>query len=166
MSAFAEWLGTVFGWWGDIYSSSSGIETVVVFLHLGGMAAAAGMAFTLDRAVFRSARSGWPTRSELAKELHHAHSAILLGMAVVVVSGVALTLSDPTVFLESWIYWAKMAAVVLLFVNGWYLKRAGEELLAAPEDDAVFRRLKASALRSGGLWALVVLGGVAIINYA
>ena len=41
--------------WTDYYASSSGIETTVMFLHLGGMVAAGGLAFTLDRiAAFRS----------------------------------------------------------------------------------------------------------------
>jgi hypothetical protein len=129
------------------------------------MIAAGGLAFTLDRAVFRSARHGWPHRGDLAMELRQSHRAVLLGLAVVMLSGVALTAADPTVFLESWIYWAKMGTVAILLGNGWFLKRAGEELLAAPEDQGAFRRLKASALRSAGLWALAVLGGVALTIY-
>ncbi len=166
MIGFAEWLGVLVAPWSDLYSSSAPLETTVVFLHIGGMMAAGGLAFTLDRAVFRSARHGWPHRADLARDLHQSHRAVLLGLAVVVLSGVALTAADPTVFLESWIYWAKMGAVVVLLANGWFLKRAGDELLAAPEDQGAFRRLKASAVRSAGLWGLAVLGGVAITIYA
>jgi hypothetical protein len=166
MAAFADWLATVLTPWSDLYSSSNAVETVVIFLHLGGMLAAGGVAFTLDRAVLRSHKHGWPTRGDLARELHEAHGAVILGLGVVALSGIALTASDPTVFLVSWVYWAKMAIVVFLLANGWLLKRAGERLLAAPDDPDAFRGLKASALRSAGLWAASLLGGVALTLYA
>ena len=166
MTAFAEWLASVLAPWSDLYSSSTALETVVVFLHLGGMLAAGGIAFTLDRAVLRSARHGWPTRTDLATELHQSHRAVLSGLAVVLLSGLALTAADPSVFLVSPIYWVKMAIVVFLLGNGWFLQRAGERLLAAPEDADAFRGLKSSALRSAGLWAASLLGGVALTLYA
>jgi hypothetical protein len=84
----------------------------------------------------------------------------------VILSGIALTASDPGVFLTSWIYWAKMAAVVLLLGNGWLLKRSGERLLSTPDDDGAFRSLRRAALRSAGLWAVSLLAGVAITLYA
>jgi hypothetical protein len=152
--------------WTDYYASSAGTETAVMFLHLGGMVAAGGIAFTLDRAVLRSGRAGWPRRGDLAQELHHSHTAVIAGLMVVLVSGIALTAADPTVFLVSWIYWAKMVTVVFLLANGWTLKRSGEALLADPESEGAFLRLRRSALRSAGLWALAVLGGVAITMYA
>jgi len=166
MSALAEWIGSVVSPWASLYADSAAVETAVMFLHLGGMVAAAGIAFTMDRAVFRSARHGWPHRKDLARQLHHSHGAILVGLGFVMLSGIALTLSDPEIFLESWIYWAKMAAVALLLANGWFLKRAGEELLKDPDDEGAFHRLRVSALRSGGLWALSLLGGIAITMYA
>lgn len=166
MTALADWLGNAALPWEDLYGSSAALETTVMFLHLGGMLAAGGLAFTLDRAVFRSARHGWPLRGDLAQDLHQSHRAVLVGLGVVLLSGVALTLADPTVFLVSWVYWAKMATVALLLWNGWFLKRAGEDLLDSPEDPRAFLRLRHSALRSAALWALSVLGGVAITMYA
>lgn len=165
MTALPEWIASLVAPWSDLYSSSSALEAIVVFLHLGGMLAAGGLAFTMDRAVLRSARDGWPAKEALAREIHQAHGAVLAGLGVVLVSGLALTLSDPTTFLESGIYWAKMITVVLLLANGWLLKRAGERVLAAPDDEAAFRRLRTSALRSSGLWMLSVLGGVAVTTF-
>ncbi len=152
--------------WVDFYGSSAGIETTVMFLHLGGMVAAGGLAFTLDRAVFRTARAKGLERGDLARELHQSHNAVILGLMVVLTSGVALTLADPTVFLVSWIYWAKMVTVLLLLANGLTLKRSGERLLADPTSDGAFRGLRRAAVRSAGLWGLSVLGGVAITMYA
>jgi len=66
----------------------------------------------------------------------------------------------------SWVFWAKMFAVGLLLVNGFFLKRAGERLLEAPDSDIAFRGLRGAAIRSAGLWAASMLGGVAITLYA
>ncbi len=165
MSGAVDWLGGVLTPWSDFYSSSSGTETVVMFLHLGAIVAAGGLAFTLDRAVFRSGRAGWPLRPDLARELHQSHNAVIGGLIVVFLSGIALTASDPTTFLVSWIYWAKMVTVVLLLANGLTLKRSGERLLQAPDDEAAFRKLRAAAARSAALWALAVLGGVALTTF-
>ena len=159
MDAVLERIVSWTSWWTDLYGSHSAVEATVMFLHLGGMA------FTLDRAVFRSAR-GWPSREHLARELHMSHAAVLSGLAVVFVSGLALTASDPEIFLVSRVYWAKMAVVVLLLVNGWFLKRSGERVLADPADAGAFRGLRRAAVRSGGLWALTVLAGIALTLYA
>lgn len=166
MSAFADWLSGVAAPWVDFYSGSLLTETAVTFLHLGGILAAGGIAFTLDRAVLRAGRRGWPERPDLARELHESHVAVLVGLAGVFLSGIALTLADPSVFLVSWIYWAKMAAVAFLLVNGFFLERAGERLLAEPESDAAFLGLRGAAIRSATLWAMSMLGGVAITLYA
>ncbi len=166
MSALADRLASLLQPWVDFYSGSSATETVVMFLHLGAVVAAGGIAFTLDRAVLRANRNGWPERTDLARELHESHLAVIAGLAAVFVSGVALTASDPTVFLVSWVYWAKMLVVALLLLNGLFLKRAGDHLVQEPHDEGAFRRLRVAAVRSGTLWALSVLAGVALTIYA
>jgi hypothetical protein len=166
MTAFADWLEGFAQPWIDFYANSTATETAVMFLHLGCLVAAGGLAFTLDRAVLRSGRFGWPGREDLARELHNSHTAVIVGLGGVFLSGIALTLSDPYVFLLSGVYWAKMTAVFLLLLNGFFLKRAGDRLVAAPSDDAVFRSLRSAALRSAALWALSILGGVAVTMYA
>lgn len=166
MHALVDWIAGLVGPWSDLYADHAGVETWVMFLHLGGVVAAGGVAYTLDRAVLRSHRHGWPRRPDLARALHLSHGAVLGGLAVVFVSGLALTAADARVFLLSWVYWAKMAVVGVLLVNGWFLKRSGERLLEAPEDDEAFRGLRTAAVRSGGLWALSILAGVIITLYA
>ncbi len=165
MHALLDWIVSITSWWADLFASSQAIETTVMFLHLGGMVAAGGLAFSLDRAVFRSA-TGWPHRNDLARELHASHGAVIWGLVIVFASGAVLTAADPEIFLTSWVYWAKMITVALLLGNGWFLKRAGELLLADPESEGAFKGLRRAALRSAGLWALSVLGGIAITMYA
>jgi hypothetical protein len=166
MSALVDWMSTVATPWTDLYSGSLLTEAAVMFLHLGGVVAAGGIAFTLDRAVLRTGRSGWPERPDLARELHESHLAVLLGLGAVFASGIALTLADPSVFLMSWIYWAKMGIVGLLLVNGLFLKNAGDRLRSEPADDRAFDGLRNAAMRSAALWAVSVLAGIAITLYA
>ena len=166
MAALVTWIAGHVKPWSDLFAARAAVEGGVVFLHLGGVLSAGGLAFTLDRAVFRSRRHGWPHRNDLAREIHLSHGAVLVGLAAVFLSGLALTASDPEVFLNSWIYWAKMGGVALLLGNGWLLKRAGERLLASPDDDGAFQSLQRAALRSAGLWAVSLLAGVAITLYA
>jgi hypothetical protein len=166
MSLFLlQWITAKASWWSDVYASSRAVEAAVMFLHLGGMVAAGGLAFTLDRAVLRTTR-GSPRRHQLATELHAAHGAVIGGLVIVLASGVLLTLADPEVFLTSWVYWAKMLIVVLLLGNGWLLKRSGAVLLADPQSDGRFRAVRRAAIRSAGLWGLSVLGGIALTLYA
>lgn len=164
MQTLLDSLTTATQGWSDLYGASVTLETAVMFLHLGGMLAAGGIAFTLDRAVVRAGR-GWPRRADLAKELHTSHGAVLVGLGIVVVSGLALTLADPAYFLTSWVFWAKMVAVALLLVNGWVLKVRGDGLLTDPDDDRAFARLRTAAVRSAALWAVSLLGGIAITMY-
>jgi len=166
MTAIAEWLESVAAPWIDFYSGSAATETAVMFLHIGALVAAGGLAFTLDRAVLRQGHHGWPSRADLARDRHQSHRAVIIGLGVVFASGFALTLADPAVFLVSLVYWAKMTAVALLLVNGFFLQRSGERLLSAPEDEASFQALRRAALRSAALWGLSILGGVAVTMYA
>ena len=69
MASLARYLAHVFAPWIDLYANSLAVETAVVFLHVGGLVVAGGLAWTLDRAVMRSARGPRPPRSELAHEL-------------------------------------------------------------------------------------------------
>jgi hypothetical protein len=162
MAALAQYLAHLFAPWVNLYADSLPVETTVVFLHVGGLVVAGGLAWTLDRSVLQSPGGSHPARAELARELGGAHGTVLVGLGVVFLSGLALTAADPKTFLVSWIFWTKMALVVLLLFNGWLLKRAGERLAADPEADVSFRRLRRAAIRSTSLWALTILAGVAL----
>jgi hypothetical protein len=162
MGAFADWVAGLTARWADFYANSPAAETIVTFLHVGGAVAGGGLAVALDRTVVRPS---WRARENLARELHASHVAVVAGLSVVLLSGVAMTAADPTVFLVSWLYWAKMLAVGLLLVNGLLLKRGGERLMARPHDDPVFRAVRAAAIRSAILWTLTILGGIALTTY-
>jgi hypothetical protein len=162
MAAFADRLADLLAPWVDAYSSSSVLEISVMFMHLGGLLVGGGLAFAFDRAVLHPFRSAPERREELSREMGMAHRMVLGGLIAMVVSGVALTAADPTVYLVSSVYWVKMGLFAVLLANGWLLERAGRRVSAAPDDDGAFRQLRAAAVRSMALWVLVVLFGVAL----
>ena len=146
--------------WIDFYGDSVPTEAVVVFLHLGGLVVAGGLAFSFDRAVLRAGSRPSLRTQDVARELGLAHGAVLVGLAIVAVSGVALVAADPATFLVSPLFWAKMALVALLLANGWLLKRSGETLALNPDDPTARRRLSRAAVRSVALWGGATLLGV------
>jgi len=162
MEALAERLADILTPWIDFYSSSTLMETAVMFMHLGGLLVGGGLAFSLDRAVLHPFRGHPVRRDDLAQEMALAHRVVLGGLVAITLSGIALTAADPTVFLVSWIYWLKMGVVFVLLANGWILERAGRRVSADPADETAFRSLRAAAVRSMALWGGAVLLGVVI----
>jgi hypothetical protein len=154
--------------WSDLYNGSVAVENVVMFGHLAGILVAGGFAVATDRAVLRAGRAVPAARAHVVRELGHIHRPVLVGLAVVILTGIAMLLSDVQTFLPSWVFWLKMGLFVLLLANGLVLERAGQRLEAkdmeepdmeAP-DGPGWRRLRNASLRSGGLWVLTLLFGV------
>jgi len=84
-----------------------------------------------------------------------------------VLSGVALLAGDIETFWGSWIFWVKMALVVLLLLNGLVMTRT-EAALARDSSDGspAWRTLHRTAVTSLGLWFVISLAGVALVNLA
>jgi hypothetical protein len=136
------------------------LQGLVIFLHLGGMLVAGGLALASDRSTFRVSGKPPEIRREHIAELSAVHGPVLWALGVVLASGAALVLADVETFLPSWFFWMKMALVAVLMVNGQTLQRAEKGLVEDPESDAGWRRLRWAAGRSVALWGVVVLLGV------
>lgn len=175
--------------WSDLYNGSVAVENVVMFGHLAGILVAGGFAVATDRAVLRAKGATAAARSHLLGELHHIHRPVIIGLAVVILTGIAMLLSDVRTFLPSWVFWLKMGLFALLLANGLVLERAGSRLSSVeaaragptdperptdpeqpvdgggPDDGqdglrSGWRRLRNASIRSGGLWVLTLLFGV------
>jgi hypothetical protein len=154
----------VAGWlsaWASAYSNSAVLRTALGFAHVGGLIAAAGAAFMIDRAILRAARAGSATRGAHLAELEASHPLVIGGLLVVIGSGLLLAGADLDTFLHSKMFWLKMALVVLLLANGWTLRRLGR---AAPAAHPSSRALGRAALMSMVLWTLTTLAGAALPN--
>ena len=151
--------------WADFYSHSKVTETIVQFLHIGGLLLAGGLAISADRATMRTLRLPASQRSAHMKELASIHRWVITGLVVIVASGVALLTADIETFFGSWIYWTKMGLVVLVLINGLMMTRAENALeLDAGDASPHWNNLRRVAISSMALWFTIALAGVALVN--
>jgi hypothetical protein len=157
--------------WKDLYDDSKTTATAVVFVHLAALFVGGGLALASDRATLRVA-GGPPTERERhLAELGLTHRPVVVSLAIAFVSGLLLFLADVETFATSLAFWAKMALVALLLLNGLGMTRLEHRLRLAREaptlvaaDGPVWHRLRASAVASAALWLLTLLLGVALTN--
>lgn len=151
--------------WNEFYSHSKTAETIVTFCHVGGLLLGGGAAVASDRATFRALRGEAEHRGHHLRELAAVHPFVLTGLAITFVSGILLFASDVDTFFSSWIFWLKMALIVLLLVNGGFMTRVekalrGDESIESP----AWGRLHRTAVSSVVLWFAITLAGVALVN--
>jgi uncharacterized membrane protein len=148
-----EALVNLFQPWNDFYSHSKAAETVVQFLHIGGLVMAGGLAIAAA------------DLSHYSRELASVHRWVITGLGVVVVSVLALVTSDIESFFGSWIFWTKMGLVVLLLLNGLRMTRIEAELRRdASEASPQWPRLRRTAITSLALWFVITAFGVSLVN--
>jgi hypothetical protein len=151
--------------WNHFYSHSKAAETVVQSLHIGGMLLSGGLAIASDRSTLRALRTPAPDRAFPMRELAAVHRWVLTGLTIVVISGLGMLTADIETFFGSWIYWTKMALVVVLLVNGLVITRTEAELRADPgEHSPQWGRLRARAVTSIVLWFVIMVFGVSLVN--
>jgi hypothetical protein len=152
--------------WNSLYSDSKAVASAVLFLHLVPLLLAGGAAITADRATLRAARGTPADRARQIRDLARVHAVVLGGLALSFVSGVLLFLSDVDEFLDSPVFWVKLALVALLLLNGFMMTRTEKSLGAGGEEMAHWARLRTISVLSLILWTTTTLVGVVLTNYA
>lgn len=153
--------------WNRLYSHSKLTATVVTFLHVGGLLLAGGLAIAADRGTLRALRIAAHERPHHLRELGAVHRWVIGGLAIVVISGLALLASDIETFFGSGIFWVKMVLVLALLVNGLLMTRAEESLARdAGENAPAWRTMHRVAVTSLGLWFVTAALGVALVNFS
>ena len=153
--------------WADFYSHSKGAETVVQAIHIGGLLLGGGFAVAADRGSLRALRVPAAERAHYVKELSEVHGWVLFGLAIVALSGVALETADIETFFGSWIYWVKMALVLALLINGYFITRVERGLKQDSSDRSPhWGTMKRTAVASLFLWFTITIAGVALVNLA
>jgi hypothetical protein len=153
--------------WNEFYSHSKTAATIVIFLHIGGLLLAGGLAIAADRGTLRALRIAAGERGHYVRELGAVHRWVLTGLTIVVLSGVLLLTADIETFFGSWIYWTKMALVALLLINGWMMTRTEAALEHdASETSPHWNSLHRRAVMSLGLWFTIAAFGVALANFS
>jgi hypothetical protein len=153
--------------WADFYSHSKLTVTIVQFLHIGGLLLAGGLAIAADRGTLRALRLAAAERHGHLRELAAVHRWVLTGLTLVVISGAALFTADIETFFGSWLYWTKMAMVVVLLINGYVMTNAEHALRQDASDDSPqWKTLHRVAVSSLTLWLVIAAFGVALANFS
>lgn len=152
--------------WGEYYGDHAVLRTAVTFAHVGGLLVSGGLALASDRTVLRIREASMPERKLRLDDLRRLHRTVVAGLAVVVVSGLALFFADFETFFGSWLYWLKMGLFALLLGNGLLVVRAQRALDQDPESVSFWQRLQRAAAVSATLWLLIALLGTALVELA
>jgi hypothetical protein len=173
--------------WNEFYSHSAAAQTIVQFLHVGGLLFAGGLAIAADRGSLRAMRTPVDMSKQTAErmgqvmierfaaanrathleELAAVHRWVTSGLVIVVLSGFLLLGADIEAFFGSWVYWVKMVLVILLLVNGTQMTRVERQLrVDSSEESPAWGRLQRVAIRSLALWFTITLAGIALVNAA
>lgn len=163
-------LAHAFAPWQSLYSDSKTVASVVTGVHLVGLLFGGGLAIAADRSTLRAYRRHPSERASTLAELHAVHRPVLVALAVLFLSGVALAAADVETFAASPIFIAKLALVALLLTNGAVLERTERALRLGPDGPRrqarLWRRLRATAYVSLLLWTSTVVVGTVLVNAA
>lgn len=151
--------------WATFYGDSKVVSSACMFAHISGMMWGGGLALYCDRAVWKLRAAAADERTRLLADIGRVHGAVILGLAISALSGVAMFLADVSTYGPSPSYWAKMAAFALLLLNGAWLRRQERRMQQAPATMATgWRLLSTASALSFTLWFTVALGGVILTS--
>ncbi len=146
--------------WANLYNDSTALETAVTFVHFAGLLVAGGFALAADRSTLRALAQPAEVRAYHLGELRAVHTPVLIGLAATAVSGVLMFAADLQTFATSWVFWTKMALLLLLMLNGLGMMRAEQRARQpAGGGPAPWKALKRTAVASLSLWLLLLLFG-------
>lgn len=164
----AHSLAQPFAGWKRLYSHSTTISTIVLTTHLGAMFIGGGLALAADRMTLRVAAQRPEERARQLAEVADVHRPVLIGIALLVISGVALALADLENFLTSPVFWIKLILVALLLINGAFLQRSESALRRHTDSSAAvppdWSRLRTFTVLSIVLWLSTFVVGSLLTN--
>ena len=153
--------------WASLYNHSPTLQTVVTFLHLGGIFLGGGFAIATDRETFEAVRARVSGQMRHLAHLHNIHRPVLVGVVMALGSGVLLFAADIPTFARSWVFWVKMTLLALLLLNGYLLSRTETTLRqTAPDSPVLWARLRLISTASMVLWLALILAGTILLNQA
>jgi len=104
--------------WSSYYGDHQLVSVLVRYVHLASTVVGGGAAIAVDRLVLRAMRQGEEARRALLAQLRGSHVVIVPALVLVTLSGVLMAAADLDTFLESRLFFVKLAFVALLLING------------------------------------------------
>ncbi len=157
--------------WNDLFSHSKVVSGSVTGAHILALLFAGGLAIAADRLTLRAHRRDRATRVQQLLEVRAVHTPVLVGLAVLLVSGLLLATADVDTFLHTPFFWIKLSCVALLLVNGGILTATERRLHAmigraepSPAEEALWSRMRTLAWSSIALWTVTAVAGIVLSN--
>jgi hypothetical protein len=154
--------------WQKLYAHSTVVATLVLFGHVAGLLVAGALTLSAETSALRLDPSDDGAVRRYIRNATPIRRSIALALAIAMLSGVLLFLTDLEAFAVSTVFWTKMGLVALLLTNGAVASRldarvvAGDGASAAAE--GLWRRRRASARATAVLWLALVLSGSALAS--
>lgn len=148
--------------WASLFSNHAALRTAVVCAHVGGLVGAGGCAVAADRATLLALKRHEAERRHQVEALAGTHRVVIVGLVLIIISGLLLFAADVETFFYSRIFWSKMAMILLLLINGAALRSA--ERRATGDPNQGWELLRATSIVSLALWFVVTFAGVALTN--
>lgn len=141
--------------WASLYSDNKLVNSMVMFVHLGGLLIGGGGAVAADRATIRHRRTTEAEQRYHLADLHAVHRVVLWALAITFVSGLLMLAGDLEALLGLTVFWVKMALIAVLLLNGLLMTRVERRVQAGA--DAHWGRLRTVSAISLSLWLAIVL---------
>jgi hypothetical protein len=158
----------LFAPWQDLVSSSDVIGGTVMGVHILALMIGGGIGLAADRSTLRVAPGDTAGRRVRLTDVREVHTIVLVGVIALFASGVLLAAAEIEEFVESPVFWVKLALAGLLVVNGIALTRTTNRLSASDEElpvgDADWALLRRYARFSAFLWIATAVVGIVLVN--
>jgi uncharacterized membrane protein len=155
--------------WADYYAESAWLPTALIALHVLALFVGGGIALGADRRLLQATAGHRDAYLATAADLKATHGIVIGALVLTNLSGLALFTSDVGTFWGSRVFWAKMATLVVLILNGVRMRSTEAQLLAnagsaGAELAGPYATLRTHAWVSVSAWCLIVVLGVVVAN--
>jgi hypothetical protein len=144
--------------WAEFYANHQLASVFVRFVHLTAIVMGGGAALLMDFRIIRASHAAIEQREKAFLSLKGIHRYVVVWLSVLVATGVLMTAAEYSVFLQSRVYWTKIALVAVLMINGMALLFAERNAQKRGIADG-WRRLTTASMLSVVLWQTTLFAG-------
>ncbi|MEZ4456202.1 MAG: hypothetical protein R2882_06585 [Gemmatimonadales bacterium] len=159
-----DFIVNLFAPWASFYNDHELVATWIAFFHLAGLLWGGGRAVVADVVTLRSSSAEAFLREGNLRFLMASHRDVIVGLAISAITGVLMFGSDVEHYLGSWLYWVKIALVVILLLNGVFIQRTEARLGQAEQAEPAWGGARRHAWISLACWFGATLFGKLMVT--